>query len=89
MKMQTNASEQNAIFVTLICFPSFWRGPIFSRLQKVYHFHTSSCSQTTSTNIIIEVALKDVINLLIPVSYFVTIQAYYSNLFMYNLSPNR
>lgn len=38
--------------------------------------------------LLLKLLLKDVINLLIPVSYFVTIQAYYSSLFMYNLSPN-
>ena len=39
--------------------------------------------------LLLKLLLKDVINPLIPVSYFVTIQAYYYNLFMYNLSPNR
>ena len=56
--MQNNASEQKAIFVTLLCFPSFLREPIFLRLQKVYLFYTSSCSQTTSRNNVIEVAFK-------------------------------
>lgn len=61
----------------------------FSQDFKKFIFSTQVVAAKPLPEImLLKSLLKEVINLLIPVSYFVTIQAYYYSFFMHSLSPN-